>query len=155
MKPLTICVGASAGGHMNELLGLLEHSEDWPVQPSIYITTQQLLANKLQERGKTYVIGETNRNHPFSAFKILIQGFGIMIKDKPDVIITTGSLPLAMICLAGKIFSKKIIWIDSIANTDKFSVSGRLMYHIADLFITQWKELAEKNSKAEFVGVLL
>jgi len=155
MKSLTICVGASAGGHMNELLGLLEYSEDWPVQPSIYITTQKLLANKLQEKGKTYVIGEANRYHPFSAFKILIQGFEIMIMDKPDVIITTGSLPIAIICLVAKIFRKKVIWIDSIANTERFSLSGRMMYHFADLFLTQWPELSEKYNRSEYAGALL
>lgn len=155
MKSLTICVGASAGGHMNQLLRLLEYAGDWPSKPSVYITTQPELAGKLRKKGKTYVIGECNRHHPFAAVKIIILGFGIMRNDRPDVIITTGSMPIAMVCLVAKLFRKKVVWVDSIANTERFSLSGRLMYVIADLFLTQWPELAAKYPKAEYVGALL
>ena len=155
MKPLTICVGASAGGHMNELFSLLEHTQDWPNQPSIYITTQKLLAKKLQKKGKTYVVGECNRKHPLSAFSIVLMGFKIMRRENPDVIITTGSLPIAIICLVAKLYGKKVIWIDSIAQTSHFSLSGKLMYKFADLFLTQWPEVADKNKKAEYSGALI
>ena len=60
-----------------------------------------------------------------------------------------------MMCLSAKLFGAKIVWIDSIANTKKFSVSGRLMYHVADLFLTQWADLAQKHIKAQYVGNLL
>ena len=155
MKFLKICVGASAGGHMNQLLRLLDHSGNWPFQPSIYVTTQPELAGKLQKKGKTYVIGECNRYHPLAALMIFFRSFSIIGKDKPDVIITTGSMPLAMLCLVAKLSGKKVIWIDSIANTERFSVSGRLMYHFADVFLTQWPSLAEKHPRAEFVGAIL
>ena len=152
---MKICVGASAGGHMNELFGILEYSKQWPAQPSIYITTQVLLAEKLKKKGKTYVIGECNRYHPFEAIKIIFLGIYIFLKDKPDVVVTTGSMPIAMICLVAKLFRKKVVWIDSIASTTKFSASGRLIYPFADLFLTQWPELAEKYKKAEYAGAVL
>lgn len=152
---MVVCVGASAGGHMNELLGMLEYSGDWPVKPSIYITTQKVLAAKLEKKGKTHVVGEANRYHPLTALKIFFQGFRIMHVDKPDVIITTGSMPIAMICLVAKLYRKKVVWIDSIANTEQFSMSGRLMYRFADLFLTQWPELAERYPKAEYAGAIL
>jgi UDP-N-acetylglucosamine:LPS N-acetylglucosamine transferase len=155
MKQMTICVGASAGGHMNQLLRLLDNSGNWASQPSIYITTQPEMAGKLRKKGKTYVIGECNRHHPLAALRILALGFKIMAQDKPDVIITTGSMPLAMICLVAKSFGKKVVWIDSIANVDRFSLSGRFMYRIADLFLTQWPYLAQRHERAEYAGALL
>jgi UDP-N-acetylglucosamine:LPS N-acetylglucosamine transferase len=155
MKNLKICVGASAGGHMNQLLRLLDYAGDWPSLPQVFITTQPELAGKLRKRGKTYVIGECNRYHPFAALGALAKAVGIMAADKPDVVITTGSLPLALVCLVAKAFRKKVIWIDSIANAEKFSMSGRLMYHFADLFLTQWEELAQANGKAEYAGAIL
>jgi len=152
---LKICAGASAGGHLNQLLKVLNYSEDWITQPSVYITTQPELAGKLEKRGRTYIIGECNRYHPLAAINIIFKGFVLMLKEKPDVIITTGSMPIAMICLVAKLFRKKIIWIDSIANTERFSLSGRLMYHFADLFLTQWPHLAKTHRKAEYVGAIL
>jgi UDP-N-acetylglucosamine:LPS N-acetylglucosamine transferase len=140
---------------MNELLGVLDKAEGWSSRPSIFVTTQPMLAPKLEKMGKTYVVGECNRNHPFEAVKIFFLGLSIMARDKPDVVVTTGSMPIAMICIAAKLFGKKVVWIDSIANTERFSVSGRLVYPFADLFLTQWPELAEKHRKAEYAGAIL
>lgn len=155
MNHLKILAGASAGGHMNQLLRLLEYSSEWPSQPSVFITTKPELQNKLEKKGKTYIINECNRYNPGGAIKVIFKSFLIVLKEKPNVIITTGSLPLAIICLVGKIFRVKVVWIDSIANATKFSLSGRLIYNFADLFITQWSELSDKYKKAEFVGTIL
>jgi UDP-N-acetylglucosamine:LPS N-acetylglucosamine transferase len=153
---LKICVGASAGGHMNELLQLLAFVNSWPVQPSFYITTMDLLSGLLSEKGSTYVIGECNRHHPFLAVVTLYRCLKIALKERPDVVITTGSMPLALFCLVSKLLvGTKIVWIDSIANIEKFSMSGRLIYSFADLFLTQWPDLATEESKAKFAGALL
>lgn len=140
---------------MNQLLRLLEHSDSWPAKPSIYLTTKQELVTKLEKRGKTYMLGECNRRHPIETIKVLLRCFKIVVKEKPDVVITTGSMPIAMFCLCAKLFRKKVIWIDSIANIERFSMSGRLMYYFADLFLTQWQELAQEYPKAQFAGAIL
>jgi hypothetical protein len=154
-KDLKICAGASAGGNMNQLLRLLEHAERWPSLPAFYITTMPELAAKLEKKGRVYVVGECNRHHPLKALMILFKGFKIVFKERPDVIITTGSMPIAMVCIVSKLFSTKVVWIDSIANTERFSVSGRLMRHVADLFLTQWPKLAEKYSNVEYAGAII
>ncbi len=72
-RKLKICVGASAGGHMNELFRLLDASKDvWPEEPSLYITTQPLLREKLAQRGKVYVLGEANRQHPLMVISVFL-----------------------------------------------------------------------------------
>lgn len=152
---LKICVGASAGGHMNQLLKLLAASENWPQRPSFYITTLPQLAEKLEKFGTTYVIGECNRLHPLMTILVFLKAFKIAFTERPDVVITTGSLPLALICLSAKLFGAKIVWIDSIANVDKFSMSGSMVRPFADLFLTQWPELAKKHKNAEYAGTLL
>ena len=155
VKKLKICVGASAGGHMNQLLKLLDASENWPQRPSFYITTLPQLAEKLERYGATYVIGECNRLHPLMSIAVFIKALKITLKERPDVVITTGSLLLAMVCLSAKLLGAKIVWIDSIANVDKFSMSGSMVRYFADLFLTQWPELAKKYKNAEYAGTLL
>ena len=140
---------------MNQLLNLLDASGDWPQRPSFYITTLHQLAEKLETLGPTYVIGECNRLHPLTTARILLRSFNIVIKERPDVVITTGSLPLALVCLSAKLLGAKIIWIDSIANVEKLSMSGAMVRHFADMFITQWPELAKKYNNTEYVGTLL
>jgi len=78
-----------------------------------------------------------------------------VIKERPDVVITTGSLPLAITCLCAKLFGAKIAWIDSIANIERFSLSGQMIRPFADLFLTQWAQLAEKYTDVEYAGALV
>ncbi|MGD2095329.1 MAG: PssD/Cps14F family polysaccharide biosynthesis glycosyltransferase [Phycisphaerales bacterium] len=153
--PLKICAGASAGGHMNQLLKLLEMIRDWPQRPSFYITTLEELAEKLAQQGPVYIIGECNRQHPFKALQVFIRSLRIVMKERPDVVITTGSLPLALLCLSAKLFGAKIVWIDSIANIESFSLSGRITLLFADLFLTQWPELANGHKNVEYAGAIV
>ena len=152
---MKICAGASAGGHMNQLLQLLEHTGAWPQQPTFYVTTLDELVSRLAEKGPVYVIGECNRHHPWRAFKTFLRCIVIAFKERPDVVITTGSMPLAFFCLISKFFGSRIVWIDSVANIEKFSMSGRLVRRFSDLFLTQWPELAEGDEKAEYVGAII
>ena len=154
-KQLKICVGASAGGHMNQLLKLLEVSGGWPQRPTFYVTTLPQLAEKLETLGRTYVIGECNRLHPLMTALVFLKAVKLVFLERPDVVITTGSLPLAMVCIAAKVRGAKVVWIDSIANVEKFSMSGAMVRHFADVFLTQWPELARKYKNTEYVGTLL
>jgi len=140
---------------MNQLLKLLEASGKWPQRPSFYVTTLPQLAEKLENFGPTYVIGECNRLHPLGTVSVFFKAFKMVVAERPDVVVTTGSLPLAMVCLSAKLLGARVVWIDSIANVDKFSMSGSLVRHFADLFLTQWPELAKKYRNAEYVGTLL
>ena len=152
---LKVCAGASAGGHMNELLQLLNYTESWPAQPSFYLTTMDIMSKKLSIRGTTYIIGECNRHQPFRAFITLIRCIQISFKERPDVIITTGAMPMALFCIVSKfIAGTRIIWIDSIANVEHLSMSGRLIKRFADLFLTQWPELAENDEKIDYAGAI-
>lgn len=154
-KPLKICVGASSGGHMTELLSLLKASDLWPQQPSVYVTTREIWATKLRQRGPTYIVGECDRNKPFKMAYTLWKSLLFVLKERPDVIITTGSLPIAIVCMVARLFGAKTVWIDSIAQLDELSMSGRLMLNRADLVLTQWPEVAERYERAKYVGELL
>lgn len=152
---LRVLVGASAGGHMNQLLKLLERAANWPVSPHCLITTQPEVVSSLSKYGTVEVLGECNRRNPVRSVLVGIHALRLVLKYKPHVVITTGSLPLALVCLWAKLGGARIVWIDSIANICKFSMSGRLTYVFADLFLTQWPDLAKRFPKAEYAGELL
>ncbi len=153
--PLKVCVGASAGGHMNQLLRLLDEAHVWPHQPVVFVTTLDALAAKLAHRGPVHVLGECNRNHPIRAVGVFFRALRTALRERPDVVITTGSLPLGMLCLWCKLLGSKVVWIDSIANVERFSMSGRMVRRFADLFLTQWPDLAERTPGVEYVGALV
>lgn len=153
-KPLKVCVGASAGGHMTELLGLLKTAGSWPVQPSVYVTTREIWAKKLREHGPTYIVGECDRDKPFGMLMTVFKSVYFIVKERPDVIITTGSLPIAIVCIVSKLIRTKVLWIDSLAQIDELSMSGKLMLKFADVVLVQWPGVADKYPKAEYTGEL-
>jgi hypothetical protein len=152
--PLRISVGASSG-HMAELLRLLEHADRWPCLPTLYVTTGEQFVRKIRRRGHVECVGECNRRSPLKILKVAVKALGIVMKHRPNVLITTGSLPLAIVAIWVRMFGGKVVWIDSIANMRRFSMSGRLVYRFADLFITQWDDVASRMSRARYFGQIV
>lgn len=152
---MKILVGASSGGHTNELLALLPHTDLWPAEPEVYVTTLDILRSNYESRGRTHVIGECDRNAPLDMVKVFLRSLRVVAKERPDAIVTTGSLPLAMVCLWVKVFRGKVVWIDSIAQIDDLSWSGKMVQRFADLAFSQWPEVADRYPKVTYVGQLL
>lgn len=139
---------------MTELLALLQHMQTWPVQPSVYVTTRQVWAAKLEKLGPTYVIGEADRNKPLQGLMVVWRALRVVVKERPDVVVTTGSLPIAMVCVWARLFGAKSVWIDSIAQIDDLSMSGKLMRKVASLCLTQWPQVAARYPDVVYVGEL-
>ena len=152
MKRLKICIVASAGGHLSQLLKLVD---SWNGYETFSITTTEVVREKLQKFGPVYTVGECNRQHPILVFKVLLQCIRIILKERPDVIISTGAAVGCIACFFGKFIGAKIVWLDSITNVEKLSLSGRMVRFIADLFLVQWPELAQKYSNTEYIGSVI
>ena len=151
-RRLRICVGASAGGHLSQLLKL---ARSWEPYSVFYVSTLPIVADELRKRGPVYIIGECNREHSIRAIAVLLRSIKLGWREHPDVVLTTGSLPLALVCLAAKCFGASIIWIDSITNVERLSVSGRMVRRFADLFLTQWPHLQRKQRNVEYLGAIV
>jgi len=153
-KTLKICLAASSGGHISQLLKLAERGA-WEGRRAFYVTTKAIVMEKLQKYGKVYVVGECNREHPVQVVKVLMRCVKIVLQERPNVVISTGAAVGCMVCLLGKLFGAKIVWIDSITNTERISLSGRMVRHIANLFLVQWPELADRYKKIEYAGTAI
>jgi UDP-N-acetylglucosamine:LPS N-acetylglucosamine transferase len=152
-----LVVGASAGGHATELNILLDAARGiWPVEASAYITTMQIAAAGFAQRGKpVHVIGECDRRKPLQAVAVLFRTLWLAARLRPDAVVTTGSMPLALFCVWAKLFGAKIVWIDSVAQCDEMSASGKLMRRMANLCLVQWPDLAARITDVEYAGEVL
>lgn len=141
---------ASSGGHWQQLLLVSETLED--LSP-VFVTTKQEL---LRQAGKTngIAVEDCNRNQPLKTLKCVLQCARIVFGMRPRVIISTGAAP-GLICIAlGKLIGAKGIWIDSFANVEQLSMSGKMARHICDRWITQWEHLSTEKGPY-FHGALL
>ncbi len=145
---------SSTGGHLTELLQLSSMFSKY----DSYLITEKTASNlKLKTRYKNvnYLLYGT-KDHLFSyPFKLLFNCFKslyLYIKIKPDFIITTGAHTAGPMCCLGKIFGSKIIYIETFANIHTRTVTGRLIYKFADLFLVQWESMLELYPKAIYKG---
>jgi len=151
-KRLRICLAASAGGHISQLLKL---AESWNGYETFCVTTTEVVRDKLSRFGEVYVVGECNREHPIRIISVLLRCIRIVLRQRPDVVISTGAAAGCMLCFLGKMLGAKVVWIDSITNVERLSLSGRMVRYIADLFLVQWPELAGRYKRVEFVGAVI
>jgi UDP-N-acetylglucosamine:LPS N-acetylglucosamine transferase len=114
-----------------------------------------IVKEKLRKYGKVYVVGECNRQHPLRVILVLIRCVKIILRERPDVVISAGAAVGCIVCFLSKLIGAKIIWIDSITNVERISLSGRMVRYIADLFLVQWPKLAQKYPDVEYVGCVV
>ena len=148
---------SSTGGHLNELLQLSPLFDKY----EYHIITEKDKANMaLKEKygNKLYFLPYGTRSKIFTyIFKYLclcIKTIYYYFKIRPKVIVTTGTHTAGPMCILGKIFRSKIIYIETFANKNKKTATGRLIYPIADLFIVQWEEMLKLYPKAVYGGTI-
>ncbi len=66
----------------------------------------------------------------------------LLLRERPDVVISTGAAPGYFALRMGKWVGARTIWVDSIANVEELSLSGAKVGKFADLWLTQWEHLA-------------
>jgi UDP-N-acetylglucosamine:LPS N-acetylglucosamine transferase len=79
----------------------------------------------------------------------------LILRLRPDVVLSTGAAPGYVAIRAGKAIGARTVWVDSIANVEKLSLSGRLAGKHADLWLTQWEHLANPSGGPRFAGSVL
>jgi hypothetical protein len=140
---------ASIGGHWIELQRLMPVFRQHDVS---FISNKKDLKGNVRG-SKHYNVPDANKDQKLNLIKCF---FAVLIRVavlRPRVIITTGAAPGLMGILVGRFFGAKTIWIDSIANVEKLSLSGRIALIIADRVYTQWAHLS--TPKVVYSGNLL
>lgn len=79
----------------------------------------------------------------------------ILLKERPNVVVTTGSGPgVTALALAKYLLRAKTIWIDSMANCERMSSSGLQARRVADIWLTQWPQLQGEGGPQYWGSVL-
>lgn len=146
MKILAI---ASIGGHWIQLLRLMPLFKEHEVT---FISTKANLKHMVSGH-KFITIPDANRKKGLDLFRCICSVTWSVLSIRPRVVISTGAAPGLIGILIGKVLGAKTIWIDSIANAEKLSMSGEIAVRIADRVYTQWEHLA--NPKVIFSGSIL
>jgi UDP-N-acetylglucosamine:LPS N-acetylglucosamine transferase len=130
---------ASGGGHWAQLRRLRPAFDGHDVA---YLTTDE---GHRPEVGtaRFYAVRDGNRSSKLALLASAVQIGCVLLRERPDVVISTGAAPGYLAIRGAKLLGARTVWIDSVANVDELSLSGRLASEKADLCLTQWPHLAD------------
>lgn len=136
---IKVMLVASAGGHwvqLNRLNPAFEGMEKF------YVTTEERYRSTV-DAGHFFVVPDASRWNKLRLLWLALIMLKHILQIRPDVVVSTGAAPGFFAVLFGKKLGAKTIWLDSIANVDELSLSGRMAGKYADLWFTQWEHLAQ------------
>ena len=142
------CIAASGGGHLTEILQVKAALAGIP---HYFVSDVRNNSKELAKSEKVYFLECPQRN-PLKFLKNFWQSLNILLKEKPDVIVSTGADTAICTCILGKLLGKKLIFIESYCRVSEASVSGKIGYLIADKFFVQWKQNLKFFPKATYAG---
>jgi len=138
---------SSSGGHFEELKQLQPLSEKydliWVTEKTEYKLEVDYLLKQTGSKSKLFILDMI-----YNAFLSI----RIWVKERPDVIISTGTMVAIPMFFLAKIFKKKTIFIETFARIYDGTKTGMLLYKHVDLFIYQWESLSKLYPKGHYGG---
>jgi UDP-N-acetylglucosamine:LPS N-acetylglucosamine transferase len=129
---------ASSGGHWVQLRRLRPAFEGHDVA---YLTTAPAHRSEVGT-ARFYSVRDGNRASRLNLLISALQIGCVLLRERPDVVISTGAAPGYLAIRGAKLLGARTVWIDSVANVEELSLSGRLASEKVDLCLTQWPHLA-------------
>jgi UDP-N-acetylglucosamine:LPS N-acetylglucosamine transferase len=145
-----IMLVSSSGGHwvqLNKLAPAFEGCE------KIFVTTETKYRSTIGNN-RFLLVPDANRWNKLRVLWLIVITLKHILTIRPDVVISTGAAPGFFSIFFGKKIGAKTIWIDSIANVDKLSMSGKMVGKYSDLWLTQWEHLASQDGP-KYAGSVL
>lgn len=146
---MKICFVGSSGGHLAHLYMLKPF---WETKERFWATFDKEDARSLLSGEKLYPVYYPS-NRSIKALLInTYRAIKILKKEKPDLIISSGAAPAIPFFWVGKLMGAKTVYIEVFDRIDKSTISGKMCYPVADLFIVQWEEMKAVYPKAVNLG---
>ena len=145
---MKICLVCSAGGHLTEALKIGENIKG----EKFYVTFYSPHIEETLEGNEYYTLTDPRRN-PLRFTLNFIQTLSLLLKKRPDVIISTGAGVTFSSCVLGKLLGAKIIYVECGCRVTEPSIAARMIYPLSDLFIVRWSPLLKYFKKAKLGAI--
>jgi UDP-N-acetylglucosamine:LPS N-acetylglucosamine transferase len=155
---MRILVILGEGGHTKEMLALVEHLGDGFEYSYLAVEGDPLSARKVSHPGPIYR-ARRPRDKSHHVLKDIcktlqcgFQSWQVLRRVRPGAVLGCGPAVAAPACLLAKLLGVKVIFIETGSRIRGLSLTGKLVYPLADLFLVQWPQLAATHAKAVYAG---
>jgi UDP-N-acetylglucosamine:LPS N-acetylglucosamine transferase len=148
-KQQRVLAVASSGGHWVQLQRLAPVFEG---QDVAYLTTDPGHRPEVGS-ARFYTVNDANRWNKLAVLRCALKILWVVLRERPTVVVSTGAAPGYLAIRCARLLAARTVWIDSVANVEELSMSGRMASATADLCLTQWPHLAGGNVR--YLGAVL
>lgn len=157
MKLLIVLGG---GGHTTEMLklvGLLDPGYEYHY---LRVKEVEFSEDRIKRKGRMYEVRRPRGMYDsilasiVNSLVALAQITVILLRVRPSAVIGCGPAVSVLASAIGKLLGAKAIHVETGSRVSTLSLSGKIMYNIADLFFVQWPPLKDKYPKAVYAGRL-
>lgn len=148
-KPRLLAL-ASGGGHWVQLQRLRPAFDGFD---TAYVSMFDGYADQVVP-ARYYTVPDASRFDLRAFAPVFLRAAKILFKERPKAIVTTGSAPMLAFILLGRAIGAKTLWVDSIANSERLSSSGRLARRFAHRVVSQWPKVAQTEGVEHWGAVL-
>jgi UDP-N-acetylglucosamine:LPS N-acetylglucosamine transferase len=141
---------SSGGGHWIQLLRVSPAFASCDVA---FVTVHESYRSQVTGH-RFYSINDATRWNKFGLIQMALRLAGILWKERPDIVISTGAAPGYIALRLARLMGARTIWLDSLANIERISMSAEKISRHADLWLTQWSHLA-KPEGPHYAGSVL
>jgi UDP-N-acetylglucosamine--N-acetylmuramyl-(pentapeptide) pyrophosphoryl-undecaprenol N-acetylglucosamine transferase len=137
---------ASSGGHLELLTAITPAVHD---RERIWVTPESNRADALRAQGDRVEHIPFYGRSPYKALSATVHALRLVLRERPDVIVTSGAGPVVPFCLASRLFGARLIFIETMARVQNASITGGLLSRFASDVMVQWPEMTSvyPNSK--------
>jgi UDP-N-acetylglucosamine transferase subunit ALG13 len=143
---MKVCIVSSCGGHLTEVRSL---RSEYSRHEHFYVLNDVALLPRDME-GRTRFIRHSERD--WLTLLNLYEAWAILRSERPDLILSTGAGPAVPFSLVGKLLGVPTVFIESFARIREPSLTGKIMYRLADRFFYQWRSLRSHFPRGTYGG---
>ncbi|MEM6312862.1 MAG: UDP-N-acetylglucosamine--LPS N-acetylglucosamine transferase [Planctomycetota bacterium] len=146
-RRLRVLAVSSSGGHFVQLLHICAAFDRHNVS---FATTSDTHRSEVGS-SRFHLLPDANRGTLMKLGCLVTRIAWVVLKVRPDVVVSTGAAPGLFALAFGRLIGARTIWVDSIANPAELSMSGKKAGRFAQVWLTQWQNLARPDGPT-YVG---
>ena len=146
---MKVCLVCSSGGHLTHLYMLKPF---WGTKDRFWVTFNKEDAQSLLKDEKIYPCYYPTNRSLKALIKNSVIAWNVLLKERPDLIISSGAAVAVPFFYLGKCFGAKTIYFEVFDRINKPTITGKLVYPISDKFIVEWEEMKKVYPKAINLG---
>jgi len=140
---------ASGGGHWVQLRRVMPAFDGHDVT---YLTIDPTYRHDVPD-ARVHVVRDATRWDRLGSVRLALQVAWVVLRVRPHIVFSTGAAPGLFAIVWGRLLGARTIWLDSVANIEEVSMSGRMARRWAQLWLTQWPQLA-RDGGPEYAGAV-